>query len=72
MRKLYVLVDYSGEDESDTSNKQRIGDQSRVLMNHFIRGRIERDGLGDQLSEEELYEVGTPRGMDVFTMVKLL
>jgi len=31
-------------------------------MTHFIQDRIQQDGLGDQIREEDLYEPGTPRG----------
>ncbi|KAF6018430.1 BAX [Bugula neritina] len=56
--------DYSDADESD-NGRQRIGDQARVLMTHFIQDRIQQDGLGDQIREEDLYEPGTPRGPPV-------
>ena len=31
-------------------------------MTSFIRERIQQDGIGDQIREEDLYEPGTPRG----------
>lgn len=52
---------FGGADESD-NGRQQIGDQARVLMTHFIRDRIQQDGIGDQLREEDLYEPGTPQG----------
>ncbi|XP_067934291.1 apoptosis regulator BAX-like isoform X2 [Watersipora subatra] len=55
-----------GEAADETDNRRQvIGNQARVLMASFIRDRIDRDGLGDQIREEDLYEPGTPRGPPV-------
>lgn len=58
---LYWLA-YSGEDQPDTAVTERIGDESRVLLTHFISVRIRRESHTD-VDETQFFAPNTPTGL---------